>query len=164
MPSGSRSAPTAAWWPRPATARSTASRPSRGGHTGPMPTDDDEMQAAINAYSQKGQRNPTADRIATVLLLATQAFLVAVTVGLLGLFVMGTDPCGTQKCGDPAWIDRAMVLGIGGGVVLVVIALVVAIRRLAKRRTAFFVPLLGCVAQVALAVGAAAMETLAGPV
>ncbi|OBF13065.1 hypothetical protein A5730_00050 [Mycobacterium sp. ACS4054] len=128
-----------------------------------MPTDD-EMQAAITAYSHEGQRNPTADRIATVLLLAAQAFLIAVTVGLLGLFVMGTDPCGTRKCGDPAWIDRAMVLGIGGGVVLFVIALVVAIRRLAKRRTAFFVPLLGCVAQVALAVGAAAMETLAGPV
>ncbi len=129
-----------------------------------MATDDDEMQGAVAAYSRKSERNLAVDRTATVVLLAAQAFLVAVTIGLLGLFVMGTDPCGSQKCGDPAWIDRAMVLGLGGGAVVFVIALVVAIRRLTRRRTAFFVPLLGCLAQVALAVGAAAMETLAGPV
>ncbi len=53
------------------------------------------------------------DRTATIVLLAAHGFLIAVTVGLLGLFVMGTDPCGSRKCGDPAWIDRAMVLAIG---------------------------------------------------
>nr|WP_255309305.1 DUF6264 family protein [Mycobacterium malmoense] len=129
-----------------------------------MTPDDDEMQAAVAAYSGKSERNLAVDGTATVVLLAVHAFLIAVTIGLLGLFVMGTDPCGYQKCGDPAWIDRAMFLGIGGGAVVFVAALIVAIRRLARRRTAFFVPLLGCVAQVALAVGAAAMETLAGPV
>ncbi len=109
-------------------------------------------------------RPQTADRVATVLLLAAHAFLIAVTIGLLGLLVMATDPCGYQKCGDPAWINRAMVLGLGGGAVVFVATLVVAVRRLARQRTAFFVPLIGCAAQVALAVGAGAMETLAGPV
>jgi hypothetical protein len=33
-----------------------------------------------------------------------------------------------------------------------------------RRRVAYFVPILGCVAQVALGIGAAAMESLAGPV
>ncbi|OBB84517.1 DUF6264 family protein [Mycobacterium sp. 852002-30065_SCH5024008] len=129
-----------------------------------MATDDGEMQGAVAAYSGKSERNLAVDRTATIALLAVHAFLVAVTIGVLSLFVMGTDPCGSQKCGDPAWIDRAMFLGLGGGAVVFVIALVVAIRRLTRRRTAFFVPLLGCLAQVALAVGAAAMETLAGPV
>ncbi|MGD1237146.1 DUF6264 family protein [Mycobacterium seoulense] len=129
-----------------------------------MATDDTEMQAATAAYSRNSRRNQAVDRTATLVLLAVQAFLVAVTIGLLSLFVMGTDPCGSQKCGDPAWINRAMVLGIGGGAVVFVIALVVAVRRLARHRTAFFVPLLGCAAQVALAAGGAAMETLAGPV
>ncbi len=129
-----------------------------------MATDDNEMLAAVAAYSGKSERNLAVDRTATLVLLAVHAFLVAVTIGLLSLLVMGTDPCGYQKCGDQAWIDRAMFLGLGGGAVVFVTTLIIAIRRLARRRTAFFVPLLGCLAQVALAVGAAAMETLAGPV
>jgi hypothetical protein len=83
---------------------------------------------------------------------------------LLGLFVMGTDPCGYQRCGDPAWIDRAMWLGVGAGGIIFVADLAVAVSRLAGRRVAFFVPLIGCAAQLALGIGAAAMEMLAGPV
>ena len=36
--------------------------------------------------------------------------------------------------------------------------------RLRRRKVAFFLPIIGCVAQLALGVGAAAMESLAGPV
>ncbi len=129
-----------------------------------MATDDNETHSAVAAYSEKDERNLAVDRTATMVLLAVQAFLVAATIGLLSLFVMGTDPCGYRKCGDPAWIDRAMLLGLGGGGIVFVTALILAVRRLSRRRTAFFVPLLGCVAQVAMATGAAAMETLAGPV
>lgn len=129
-----------------------------------MSTDDDEMRTAVDAYSKKGQRHATADRIATALLLGVQALLVAVTIVLLSVYVMATDPCGYQKCGDPAWINRAMVLGIGGGGVIFVATLFVALRRLARRRTAFFVPIIGCLAQAALAAGAVAMEFQAGPV
>ena len=35
---------------------------------------------------------------------------------------------------------------------------------LVRRRTAFFVPIIGCSAQVGLTIGAVAMESLAGPV
>lgn len=126
--------------------------------------DDNEMQSAVAADSERGQRHTAVDRTATVVLLAVQAFLVAVTIGLLSVYVMVTDPCGSQKCGDPAWINRAMVLGIGGGVVIFAAALFLAVRRLAQRRTAFFVPIIGCLAQVALAAGAVAMEFQAGPV
>lgn len=126
--------------------------------------DDNEMQSAVAAYSKGGQRHPAVDRTATVVLLAVQAFLVAVTIGLLSVYVMVTDPCGSRKCGDPAWINRAMVLGIGGGGVIFAAALFLAVRRLAQRRRAFLVPIIGCLAQVALAAGAVAMEFRAGPV
>ena len=39
-----------------------------------------------------------------------------------------------------------------------------AVIRLVRHKAAFFVPVIGCVAQVALAIGAAAMESTAGPV
>jgi hypothetical protein len=109
-------------------------------------------------------RSRPADVAATVVLLIVHGFLLAATVALLGLLVMGTDACGSVQCGDPAWIDRATMLGIWGGAAVLVADVAVAVLLLVRRRTAFFVPIIGCVAQVALAVGAAAMEWLAGPV
>jgi hypothetical protein len=61
-------------------------------------------------------------------------------------------------------IDRAMWLGLGAGGVVFLVALVLAIVRLTRHRLAFVFPLLGCVAQLALAIGAAAMEWQAGPI
>ena len=55
-------------------------------------------------------------------------------------------------------------LGLGVGGFAFVAALVFAIWRLTRHRPAFWVPLLGCAVQLALAVGAAAMEWQAGPV
>ncbi len=109
-------------------------------------------------------RSRRADVAATVVLLIVHGFLLGATVVLLGLLVMVTDPCGSVKCGDPAWIDRAMMLGIWGGTAILIADLAVSVYLLIRRRTAFFVPIIGCVAQVALAVGAAAMEWMAGPV
>jgi hypothetical protein len=77
---------------------------------------------------------------------------------------MSTDPCGYQKCGDPAWIDRAMNLGTWGGAALLLIDIVVAVALLVRQKRAFFVPIIGCLAQVALAIAAVAMELQAGPV
>jgi hypothetical protein len=105
-----------------------------------------------------------ANVAATVVLLLVHGFLLAATDVLLGLFVMGTDPCGSVKCGDPAWIDRATMVGVWGGAAVLVADVAVAVFLLIRRRTAFFVPLIGCVVQVGLAIGAAAMESLAGPV
>ncbi|BBN49401.1 MULTISPECIES: hypothetical protein [Mycobacterium avium complex (MAC)] len=106
----------------------------------------------------------TADLVATLVLLVVHGGLFAATYVLLGLLVMSTDPCGYQKCGDPAWIDRAMNLNIWAGATLLVIDIAVAVVLLVRRKRAFFVPIIGCLAQVALAVAAAAMELRAGPV
>ena len=112
-----------------------------------MPIDDPAMQDALTQYNRHGlssRGSRTADIASTIVLLMVHAFLWAATGALLGLFVMVTDPCGYQRCGDPAWIDRAMWLGLGAGGVIVVADLVLAVSRLARRRLAVFVPLIGC--------------------
>jgi hypothetical protein len=68
------------------------------------------------------------------------------------------------KCGDPAWVVRAMKLGIWAGAAILIADFVIAVYLLVRRKVAFFVPIVGCVAQVGLAIGAAAMESLAWPV
>lgn len=110
-------------------------------------------------------RSSAAGVVATSVLLVIHGGLYAASFALLGLLVMTTDACGSRKCGDPAWIDRAMDLGMWGGGALLVADIVVTAYFLARRkRRAFVVPLIGCVAQVALALAAVAMELQAGPV
>ncbi|MGO9929189.1 MAG: hypothetical protein ACLPLP_24560 [Mycobacterium sp.] len=122
------------------------------------------MHDAPAAHTRGNQRGGAANIAATLVLLIVHGFLFTATIGLLGLLVMGTDPCGAVKCGDPAWIDRAMMLGIWAGAAVLIADFVVAVYLLIRRKTAFYVPIIGCVAQVGLAIGAAAMESLAGPV
>lgn len=129
-----------------------------------MSIDDPARQQAFGAYNRREQRGRTADVAATIVLLVVHGFLFAATIALLGLLVMGTDPCGAVKCGDGAWLNRAMMLGIWGGGVVLIADFVVAVYRVVRRRSAFFVPIIGCLAQVGLAIGAAAMDSLAGPV
>lgn len=109
-------------------------------------------------------RSRPADLAATLVLLVLHGFLYGATFGVLGLMVMTTDPCGSVKCGDAAWIDRAMTLATWAGGVVLLLDAVIAGYLLIRRRRAFFVPIIGCVAQAGLAVGAVAMELQAGPV
>ena len=118
----------------------------------------------MSTDNHRGRRRRPADIAATLVLLIVHGGLFGATIVLLGLFVMVTDPCGSVKCGDPAWIDRAMTLGMWGGAAILIADLAVALYLLMRRRVAFFVPIIGCVAQLALGIGAAAMEWLAGPV
>ncbi|OBB88588.1 hypothetical protein A5760_24455 [Mycobacterium colombiense] len=129
-----------------------------------MPIDEPAATGAATTMTTASPRGSTADIVATSVLLVIHGGLYAASFVLLGLLVMTTDPCGSRKCGDPAWIDRAMNLGTWGGAALLVVDIVVAVYFLVRQRRAFFVPLIGCVAQVALALGAVAMELQAGPV
>jgi Family of unknown function (DUF6264) len=104
------------------------------------------------------------DVLATTALLVVHFLLLGGTITVLGLGVMSTDPCAYQKCGDPAWLDRAMNLALWAGGVILFADVVVTLIRLVHKRVAWFVPLIGCIAQLALAFGAVAMESLAGPV
>jgi hypothetical protein len=97
------------------------------------------------------------------LLFAHFIFFTA-TFTVLGLMVMGTDSCAYQKCGDPAWLDRAMHLALWAGGAFLFVDVLVTVIRLVRQRVAWVVPLIGCIAQLAVAFGAAAMELQAGPV
>jgi hypothetical protein len=92
------------------------------------------------------------------------SFFFGATIMVLGLLVMTTDRCAYQKCGDPAWLDRAMNLNLWAGGAILFADVLVTVIRLVRQRVAWVVPLIGCIAQVAVAFGAAAMESLAGPV
>jgi hypothetical protein len=129
-----------------------------------VPIDDPAAHGAVTTKTTASPRASTADIVATSVLLVIHGGLYAASFALLGLLVMTTDACGSRQCGNPAWIDRAMNLGTWGGAALLVVDIVVAVYFLVRQRRAFFVPLIGCVAQVALALGAVAMELQAGPV
>jgi hypothetical protein len=130
-----------------------------------VPIDEPAGRGAATTNTTGNPPSSAADIVATSVLLVIHGGLYAASFALLGLLVMTTDACGSRKCGDPAWIDRAMTLGTWGGAALLVADIVVAVYLLARRkRRAFVVPLIGCVAQVALALAAVAMELQAGPV
>ncbi|HEX5252698.1 MAG TPA: hypothetical protein VFW69_02280 [Mycobacterium sp.] len=130
-----------------------------------MPIDEPATPGVATTNTTASPRSSAADIVATLVLLVIHGGLYTASFVLLGLLVMTTDPCGYQKCGDPAWLDRAMDLGTWGGAALLVIDIVVAVYFLVRqKRRAFIIPLIGCVAQVALVLAAVAMELQAGPV
>ncbi len=130
-----------------------------------MPIDEPKTPGVATTNTTASPRSGAADIVATCVLLVIHGGLYAASFVLLGLLVMTTDACGSRKCGDPAWIDRAMDLGTWGGAALLVVDIAVAVYFLLRqKRRAFVAPLIGCVAQVALALAAVAMELQAGPV
>jgi hypothetical protein len=125
---------------------------------------DPAVQRALAQNSGRSSGRQLADVLGTIVFLIAHFGLFTATFVMLGLMVMITDSCGYQKCGDPVWLDRAMNLSLWGGGVILFADVVITVIRLVRQRVAWFVPLIGCIAQLALAFGAAAMESLAGPV
>ena len=129
-----------------------------------MPIDDPAAQLASAQGTSRSSGRQLADVIASVVLLVVHFLLFGATIMVLGLLVMTTDACAYQKCGDPAWLDRAMNLGLWAGGAILLLDVLVTLIRLVRQRVAWFVPLIACIAQLALALGGAAMESLAGPI
>jgi hypothetical protein len=125
---------------------------------------DPAVQRPLAQNSGRSSGRQLADVLGTIVLLVAHFAFFTATFVMLGLMVMITDSCGYQKCGDPVWLDRAMNLSLWGGGVILFADVVIMVIRLVRQRVAWFVPLIGCIAQLALAFGAAAMESLAGPV
>lgn len=126
--------------------------------------DEPAVQPAPDQQTNPASQRPIADLLATVVLVIAHVALYGATFVVLGMLVMTTDPCGYQKCGDPAWLDRAMHLASWAGGALLLADVALTLFQLVRKRVAWVVPLIGCIAQIALAFGAGAMETLAGPV
>ena len=126
--------------------------------------DDPAPQPVPDQQTDHAPRRHIADVLATVVLVIVHVGLYGATFVVLGLLVMGTDSCGYQKCGDSAWLDRAMHLASWAGGALVLADVALTLLQLVRKRTAWIVPLIGCIAQILLAFGAGYMESLAGPV
>jgi hypothetical protein len=109
-------------------------------------------------------RSRPAHIASTLILLVVHAALFGATFALLGLLVMSTDACASVQCGDSAWIDRAMELETWGGGAILLVDIAVSVYLLLRRRRAFISPIVGCVAQILLAIAAVVMELQAGPV
>jgi hypothetical protein len=126
-------------------------------------SDDPTVQPAPQTVRIRGGHR-VADHVATAMLLIAHLGLYCASFMMLGLMVMSTDACAYQKCGDEAWLWRAMHLAGWGGAALLAVDVTVTLWRLVRQRVAWFIPLLGCIAQLALALGCFGMEMKAGPV
>jgi hypothetical protein len=121
------------------------------------------LEASVEDVNRSGGRQ-LADVLGTIALLIAHFVLSAATFLVISLLVMTTDSCSVQKCGDRAWLDRAFLFAVWAGGAFLFLDVLVTVIRLVRRRVAWVVPLLGCVAQLAVALGAAAMALQAGPV
>lgn len=113
------------------------------------------------------RRLPRGARIADI----TVCVLLFVAQGGLGLlalmsfmvFPMSTDNCAYEACGDGNWINWAMWMALGS-IVPAGLFFSLGVIQLARRRIAFWLPLLGVLAQVGLLLGAWRVADLAGPI
>lgn len=108
------------------------------------------------------QRARTADVIAIVVLILVQ--LAGAVAALLSCIVlpMSIDNCAYQTCGDEKWISWAIwmqiaAVAVAGGFTAAGLIM------LARKRTGFWLPLLGCVIQWSVIVGAWHLAAQSGP-
>jgi hypothetical protein len=109
----------------------------------------------VMTTTQPPARRRQADRSVTILLLIGHALLALFTLLMLGGIVSDQayleDRCSFHNldCSNP-WVGVAAWIAWGGSGVLLILDLVFAIRWMRKRRLAFYLPLLGCLGQVAV--------------
>ncbi|BBY28173.1 hypothetical protein [Mycolicibacterium sediminis] len=113
--------------------------------------------------STGGSGGRVADTVVSVLLMLAQVGLWPIAFMLFIALPMSIDNCAYVDCGDEAWIGRAMWTAVGS-IPVGVFFVGLAIYYLARRRVAFWAPLLGCVIQLTMLWGAYAMADLAGPI
>jgi hypothetical protein len=102
-------------------------------------------------------RRRLADRVVTILLLIVHALLALYTVagafGIQGYEEAMESRCRSHdlECSNP-WVGVAANIGWVGSGLLIILDLAFAIRWMRKGRLAFYLPLLGCLGQVAVLV------------
>jgi hypothetical protein len=68
-------------------------------------SNDPAVQHASAQNTSRSSGRQLADVLGTIVLLVAHFLFFGATIMVVGLLVMTTDPCGYQKCGDPAgWI------------------------------------------------------------
>jgi hypothetical protein len=97
-----------------------------------MTHDPTTQRARRSSGSQLG------DVLGTIILLVAHFIFFTATFTVLGLMVMTTDSCGYQKCGDSAWLDRAMFLALWAGGAFLFVDVLLTVIRLVRQRVAWW--------------------------
>jgi hypothetical protein len=103
------------------------------------------------------------DTSVAVLLFGVQGLGLAVSFLSFIALPMSNDNCAYVDCGDEKWITWAMALIVVANVVAAVFS-AGGVYLLARQRIAFWLPLLGCLAQVAIIAAAWWLAAKAGPI
>ncbi|WP_439031617.1 hypothetical protein [Gordonia terrae] len=85
-----------------------------------------------------------------ILLWLVHAALGFATFVAAMLTAFGTDVCAYEACGNPEWVEVAIVTAMASGCVLLVGSVVVGIRRMRRRRPALPIAAWGCFAQLVM--------------
>lgn len=113
------------------------------------------------AYAEKAPTR-SGDRVATVLLMVGFLVVVPIAVVMGLLLAMASDSCGVNTCNETL-IGVGIVVSAGAPVVAFLVTLVWVVVRWVRRRTTWWVPLVGALlGAVAWGVGAALAFTSVG--
>jgi Family of unknown function (DUF6264) len=127
-----------------------------------VPIDDPAMQDALAKYGNRNREScRRVDITTTIALLVVHAVMAAGTA-LAPFGAIDNDACAYLHCADQAWFSQAFGVAVLASGLLLVADLAVALLRISRRRLAFVVPIIGCVAQVALALATYTMIHEAG--
>lgn len=103
------------------------------------------------------------DTVLTVLLISIQGGMGALMCLSLIALPMSADECAYQVCGDEQWITRALWVVTSSGFVGMFFA-IGGVILLVRRKVSFWMPLLGCIAQLSLIATAWFLASKAGPI
>ena len=120
------------------------------------------MQEALAKYSNRNRESRRrADITTTMVLLVVHAVMAAATA-LAPFGAIHNDACAYLQCGDQAWFSQAFGVAVLGSGLIFLADLLVVLLRIRRRKMAFVVPIIGCIAQVALALATYTMISEAG--
>lgn len=110
-----------------------------------------------------GGRGRCVDAVVAIALWAAHAMVAMGATMVVGLAVMGLDPCGYRACGNPLWANIGLSAVVIAAWALPVADLMLILLRLVKNRPAWPVPLAFCAAHVAVGVMCFALMVASGP-
>lgn len=127
-----------------------------------VPIDDPAMLDALAKYNSRSRETRRRADITTSIMLLIVHGVLAFGTALALFGAVDNDACAYLQCVDQAWFSQAFGVAVLTGGLIFVADLAVVVLRIRRRRLAFAVPIIGCVAQVALAFATYTMISEAG--
>jgi hypothetical protein len=127
-----------------------------------MPIDDPAMQDALARYdNQRRETWRRADIATAIMLLIVHGVLAFGTASAL-FDAVDNEACAYLQCADQAWFSQAFGVAVLTSGLIFVADLAVVVLQIRRRRLAFVVPIVGCIAQIALGFATYTMIRQAG--